>query len=75
MKLYDVPRRTRIRVLEEVTGPPGSTPVKRGEILFFHHVDGMYSFCTTREKFKEEDIRHLPAWTEVEIMKPKDNGN
>ena len=33
MKLYDVPRNTRIKV-EDLE-------------LMFHHIDGMYSFCQT----------------------------
>lgn len=35
MKLYDVPRNTRIKV-EDLE-------------LMFHHIDGMYSYCKTEE--------------------------
>lgn len=54
-KLYNVPRNTTIRL--------GETE------LFFHHVDGMYSYCTTQDG----DIAHLAAWTEVEIVDEKRN--
>jgi hypothetical protein len=56
MKLYDVPRNTRI-VVELGTGE-----VLR---LNFNHVDGMYSHCTD----DEGNVVHLAAWTEVEIEK------
>lgn len=54
MKLYDVPRNTRVRVLEGE---------ERIEVLF-DHIDGMYSYC----KDKDGNIIHLAAWTEVEIV-------
>jgi len=56
MKLYDVPRNTRIVV-----------PLKDGEQwhLNFDHIDGMYSYCTD----DEGNVVHLAAWTEVEIEK------
>jgi hypothetical protein len=53
MKLYDVPRNTKIRI-----------PEWGDEILEFKHVDGMYSLS-----FDAEDKPvHLVAWTEVEIV-------
>lgn len=36
MKLYDVPRNTRIKVKDLE--------------LNFHHIDGMYSYCETDDK-------------------------
>lgn len=53
MKLYNVPRNTRIKVKDLE--------------LMFHHIDGMYSYCTTD---KGEPV-HLAAWTEVEIVEKK----
>jgi hypothetical protein len=50
MKLYDVPRNSTI-VLED------------GEELFFHHIDGMYSLCRT----KDNETVHLQAWTDVTV--------
>ena len=49
MKLYEVPRNTLINL--------------DGEKILFHHVDGMYSYCTDGEG----KVRHLAAWTDVEI--------
>ena len=50
MKLYDVPRNTRVLV--------------DGEVVNFHHIDGMYSYCTT----DSGDVVHLAAWTDVEVV-------
>jgi hypothetical protein len=65
MKLYDVPRETYVRVLEDVYVPPGCPPIPAGETVFFDHIDGMYSFCMDKKK---EHILHLAAYTEVEII-------
>lgn len=56
MKLYDVPRNTRIVIKDE-----DGTELR----LNFGHVDGMYSYCTD----DEGNVVHLAAWTEVEIEK------
>lgn len=100
MKLYDVPRNTWVRVLNETsplpevkrvvdfgadpTGntdsapafraaaasltPPGGLEVKKEDLIRFHHIDGMYSYCTNQDG----DVVHLAAWTEVEIAKNQD---
>lgn len=65
MKLYDVPRDTFVKVLEDVHVPPGCGPIPAGEIIYFDHIDGMYSFCMDKKK---QHILHLAAWTEVEIV-------
>jgi hypothetical protein len=65
MKLYDVPRETYVRVLEEVKVPVGCEPILTGSIIFFDHIDGMYSFCMDKKK---QYILHMAAWTEVEIV-------
>lgn len=57
MKLYDVPRNSRIRLL-------GDTLSSDME-LNFHHIDGMYSYCTD----DDGNVMHLAAWTEIEIVK------
>jgi hypothetical protein len=51
VKLYDVPRNTLVFVPD------------LDEYIWFDHIDGMYSFC----KDMDGNIRHLAAWTEVEI--------
>ena len=52
MKLYDVPRETRINC----KASDGSSWVT------FHHIDGSYSLCTT----EHGAIVHLKAWAEIE---------
>jgi hypothetical protein len=64
MKLYDVPRNSWVIPIEETTAPPGARVVDVGEILKFHHVDGMYSYCHD----KLGNVVHLPAWQEVEVV-------
>jgi hypothetical protein len=52
MKLYKVPRHTLIKI--------SGTDV----VVKFHHIDGMYSYCTT----PDGQVTHLVASTEVEII-------
>lgn len=52
MKLYDVPRNTRVRVIED------------GYEVNFDHIDGAYSFCLD----DDGQVVHIAAWTEVEIV-------
>lgn len=73
MKLYEVPRETKVRVLAPDGGgphavPPSAHPIDTGEILFFDHVDGMYSYCTN----SRGQVVHLAAWTEVEIIEEEE---
>ena len=54
IKLYKVPKNSRIRIEGlEVNGI-------LTEELNFHHVDGMYSYCTT----DDNNVIHLAALTE-----------
>ena len=64
MKLYYVPINTKIKVMGDVKTPIGSPEIKKGDIIEFGHIDGMYSFC----KNEKGDVVHLAAWTEVEIL-------
>jgi hypothetical protein len=59
MKLYNVPRNTRVKLVET------------GDEFLFHRVDGMYSYCTD----EVGNVIHLAAFTEVEIINPQENGN
>ena len=52
MKLFEVPKYSRIKV--------------GGMELDFHHIDGMYSFCTD----KVGKVHHIAAWADVEIVQP-----
>lgn len=65
MKLYQVPRKTKIRlIMEDNDSPPASLPLLKDDILFFDHLDGMYSFCID----ELGNIVHLAGYTEVEIV-------
>ena len=65
MKLYNVPRETFVKVLEDQHTPPGCPPIDKGDIIFFDHIDGMYSYCMDKTK---THVLHLAAFTEVEIV-------
>jgi len=67
MKLYDVPDNTWVKVLEDIQVPHEGPGIKEGDIIFFRHIDGMYSFCTTHDEdeINTYDILHLIAWAEV----------
>lgn len=66
MKLYDVPLNTQVRVLsDEVNVPIGAPQIKKGDIVLFGHLDGMFSFCLN----SEAKAVHMAGWTEVEIVK------
>jgi len=64
MQLHKVPNGTYVRVLEEIKVPPAAPEIRPGDVIFFDHIDGMYSFCRN----KEGQIVHLVAWAEVEIV-------
>jgi hypothetical protein len=61
--LYNVPRNTFIKVLQDYEGPPGARNIKAGETLLFRNIDGMYSRCMDME----QNTVYLKAWAEVEI--------
>jgi len=52
MKLFEVPKYSRIKI--------GDT------VLDFHHIDGMYSYCTD----SNGKVHHLAAWADVEVLGP-----
>lgn len=66
MKLYEVPRKTWVIPTEDTTAPAGARKVSVGEPVFFHHCDGMYSYC----KDVHGEVVHLLAWQEVSITEP-----
>ena len=63
MKLYDVPRNTKVRVLDDIATPIGSPEINKGDEIMFYHLDGMYSYCTINDT-----VVHLVGWAEVEIV-------
>lgn len=62
MKLYELPRKTKFRLLENTETPPAGILADVNEEYFFSHVDGMYSFC----RDSKGNVVHLAAWSEVE---------
>jgi hypothetical protein len=64
MKLYDVPRNSRIKVVVKGQIPPGAPQINEGEELNFRSIDGMYSYCTR----DNGEVVHLAAWTEVKYL-------
>ncbi len=53
MKLYEVPRNSRILLKD------GDSTLE----FNFSHIDGAYSYCTD----DDGNVVHLAAWTEVEV--------
>lgn len=64
MKLYECNRNVKVRIIVEEQPPPDGIPPKQGKEYMFHHIDGMYSYCTDENK----NVVHLKAWTEVELV-------
>jgi hypothetical protein len=40
------------------------------EVIFFSHIDGMYSYCVSLQN----EIIYLAAWAEVKPLVKKDTG-
>jgi len=55
--LYQVPKGTWVKV------------VHTKEVIFFDHIDGMYSYC----KDINGDVTHYSSWTEVEEIENETN--
>lgn len=65
MKLHKVPRNSFVRILDDdVQVPPAAPHLHPEQILHFHHIDGMYSYCIDCYG----NVVHMAAWTDVEIM-------
>lgn len=65
MKLYDVQNNCKVRIIDTgIKIPVASLAVKTGDIIQFYHIDGMYSLC----KNENDDVVHIAAWTEVELV-------
>jgi hypothetical protein len=54
----------------EVKVPVGASDVKTRQLIYFDHVDGMYSLCyeVDEETMKHGSSTHMAAWTEVEVV-------
>lgn len=66
MKLYEAKRNSVVEIIDDdVFVPPDSPQLKKGDIIKFHHVDGMYSYCHAKDY---EDPVHVAAYTEVKYV-------
>ena len=64
MKLYNVPNNTQIRLIEDIKVPPGAMALRKGDVIHFIKLDGMYSYC----KDSEGNTVHLICGAEVEMV-------
>ena len=65
MKLYEVPKKRRIKVLDEsVVVPYKGIKVNQHDVLHFDRLDGMYSHCRN----SANQVVHIAAWTTVEVV-------
>ena len=64
MKLYEVPNNTKVQLLEKPIIPSGAISVDKGDIIYFNHIDGMYSHCIG----KNNSLVHIGATTEIKIV-------
>ena len=56
MYLYQIPKQSKIKL---------DLNIQKGAMLTFHHVDGMYSYCTIDNMEKDEayNVVHLSVMT------------
>lgn len=63
MKAYNVKYGTKVIVTDEdLSTPPGSIPVNKGDEITIHRLDGMY--CNGIDR--DDNRIYIAAWTEVE---------
>jgi hypothetical protein len=66
MKLYEVPRNTKVVLKQPAGHPPDSLAPEVEETYQFKHIDGMYSYCI---RLSDNRVVHIQAWAEVEVIK------
>ena len=64
MKLYELDRDTRFKLLEQPRIPPVAPDGEVGKVYTLRNIDGMYSYV----KDDEGNVYHSAAWTEVEAV-------
>ena len=54
----------------EVKVPIGVSSVDTGQLIYFRHIDGMYSLCheVNEDTLEHGEVTHIAAWTEVEVV-------
>lgn len=67
MKLYELKRGTKFRLLEDTQSPPDLDGYPKGMEYTLGNIDGMYSFCMD----PWGRICHPVAWAEVEAIEEK----
>ena len=63
MELYNAPTRCWVRVISENKTPIASPHIAIDELIWFDHIDGMYSYC----KNVDGEVVHLVAWSQVYV--------
>jgi len=63
VNLYNCPERILVKILEDNPKIPMDSPTP-DRIVFFSHLDGMYSVCENADG----TIVHLAGWTEIEPL-------
>ena len=63
-ELYKIPNGSRVCVVDDIQVPPTSPEIKKGDEIYFSHIDGMYSLCFDKDK----NPIHLAAWSLVEVI-------
>jgi hypothetical protein len=64
MKLYDLKKGTKFRIIDEEPRVPVNAPeADPDKVYWFGSIDGMYSYCKDGD-----ELVHFAAWTEVEIV-------
>ena len=62
MKLYELKKGDRFRIIdEEPRVPPDAPEAEYDKVYWFGSIDGMYSYCKDGD-----ELVHFAAWTEVE---------
>ena len=64
MKLYEVKAGDKVSFLDDARVPILGSAVNQNEVLTFHRLDGMYSYCTDAYG----GVYHPSAWAEVEVV-------
>lgn len=64
MKLYELERNTKFKLLEEPQIPPVAPNGVVGKVYTLRNIDGMYSYV----KDDDGNVYHFAAWTEVEAV-------